>query len=453
MRGIVNLALNERRRPGVNTEVSAFYENGDVVEIVDSVFGDTIEGEDRWYKLSTGNFVWSGAVDVCVDCSFLPDDQRDHYLISYRQILQDGTGRPNLNTKEPSKILYATPVRLPADTESIRTNILVPENFTEALMQAVNKLNSKRKHVFVYIHGYQLFSSLKLDLLSSFVLNYMTHPENSIAKVLFLAWPGQGGPSRETVDDRSVRAGQQFTENNLWEIFKQLSSRLTAEGKTLNLLVHSFGHQLLNGMLNPDNNVGNIPDTTIFRNIFLMAPDITHLTAQNKGGTPINNFKDANGKDYHYEFSKLQDLANRVHVFHDKYDYLLYASTKKFVEKGELNSALTADERLCITRDYRNLGNHAFSKIDPQYNVITRFEYHDVETIVAEGTAGDQIDYPFRGLRPATREMIDDIWNFSDYRKVNIARILFNAQRFPDHHRYLYTCKPVVDKVLELLKQ
>jgi len=450
MRGIVTIELNERLRPGINAPISGFYSVGNIVNVVDSVLGDSYDSDDLWYKLSNGSYVWSGGVDVSADCSALPLEDRDHYLISYRKINPDG--RPNLDTKEPPDTLYFAPLRLPADSESIRVNPLPASVFASTVVQAVSKLAPQRKHVFIYIHGYQLFSSLKLDLLSSFVLNYMTHPDNTIAKVLFMAWPGQGGPSRKTVDDRSIRAGQQFTSHNLFRYFETLSEALKKEGRTLNLIVHSFGHQLLNGMLNPgEEHEAKIPSSKIFENIFLMAPDVTHLTVKKEGTTLRNYFKDKEGADYHYDFSRLNQIGKQVHVFHDKYDYLLYSSTKKFVEKGDLKKVKTPTERFAITANYRNLGNYGADKLAPDLPLVPPFHFHDIEELIAKGEMGDLIDYPFRIIRDRPRNDVDAVWKDANYDGINAGRIIFNAKRFPDHHRYLYTCKPVINKLLDLL--
>ena len=454
MRGIINRAINERLSPGVNAPVSASYEEGEVVDVRETVLGDLYDGENVWYKLNTGGYVWSGGVYVQRDFSGLKNEKdRDQFLISYRKIKRDA--RPDLDTKEPPDRLYFTPLRLPADTESIRVNELTPEVWVQGIIDSIKVLNDNRKHVFIYIHGYQLFSSLKLDLLSSFVLNYMNHPANKIAKVLFMAWPGQGGPGRKTVDDRSIRAGQQFTENKLFRYFEILSDKLKEEQKYLNLVIHSFGHQLLNGMLNPEKEQESIPQRPIFENVFLMAPDVSHITVKKfndiKDAKLRNYFKDNEGKDYYYQYSLLPKMANKVYVFHDKYDYLLYSSTKKFVNKGELNKAMTKADRLAITSNYRNLGNYGNCLID-QADWETGFEYRDVTKLVENAPLADLSDYPFQDIRKGPGKNVDTVWTDEDYDGINALRIIFNGKRFPDHHRYLFTCKPVVDEVLSLLK-
>ncbi|MCE6989621.1 alpha/beta hydrolase [Dyadobacter sp. CY323] len=447
MRGIVNTDLNERERPTVNSRIMQFYKAGDIVQIVDTVLGDPFDGDDVWFKLSNGAFVWNAAIDVDVDCSKLSDEDKNQWLICYRQV--DQQGRPDMFSKMAPKSLYFTPVRLPADSASIRVNDLVPDFFAEGVFQSVVNLKNPRKHVFVYIHGYQLLSSLKLDLLGSFVQNYMSQPLNNIAKVLFMSWPAQGGPSRKTVDDRSLKAGQEFVANGLFETFEKLSDKLKSRNKTLNLIVHSFGHQLLNGMLNPAAGEPDLlPNKKVFDNIFLMAPDITHLTVKTGGETIKNYFQDNDGIDFHYDFTKLKQIANNVHVFHDKYDYLLYSSTKKFVGMGNLNNVATPEARFTLTKNYRNLGNFG-DKIPEPIDRVQGINFFHVDDIAGDDEPTN--DFPFRRIRRSARKKVDDVWTNADYGGINTGSIVFNLKRFPTHHRYLFTSKTIVDRVLSLL--
>ena len=447
MKGIINTEVNERQRPNVNSRILQFYAVGDTINIVESVLGDPFDGEDIWYKLTNDAFVWSGAVDLQVDSSGLSEEDRNQWLISYRKVRDDG--RPDMFANTPADHLYFSPLKLPTDSSSVRLNDLVPNLFVNGIMNAVRNLANQRDHVFIYIHGFQLLSSLKLDLLESFVNNYMTHPGNKIAKVLFMSWPAQGGPARKTVDDRSIRAGQAFTEKGLWETFTLLSQALAAEGKFLNLVVHSFGHQLLNGMLNPASGAeSNLPGQ-IFENIFLMAPDVSHVTIKHGGEDLRNYFSDEGAEKFHYEYSRLKNIGKKVYIFHDKYDYLLYSSTKKFVGRNLKPDMLPID-RFNLTKDYRNLGNYgsrqtAFSELEPGFNFVS------LEDLIANNEPIVTNDFSFRPIRKEPGRLVDKVWTDADYDGINAGRIILNMKRFPEHHRYLFTCKPVVDEVLKLL--
>ena len=454
MRGVINTEINERRTPGVNSPITTFYKVGAIVEIEEAVIGDPYEGDDLWYKLKNGCYLWSGGVDIEADSAGLAPEDHDQYLISYRNIHPDG--RPNMNSKSPPDKLYFTPVRLPAESESIRVNELMPELFAESVMQSVRKFNRDRGNVLIYIHGYQpLFPSLKLDLFLGLVKSYLTHPLNSIAKVIFLSWPAHGGAGRKTTDDRSIKMGEHFSDMGMFKTFKVLSDKLKAEGRALNLIVHSFGHQLLNGMINPfpANPIPTDPTglKNVFENIFLMAPDISvHVTK--KGGKTLNNyFQDRDGRSFLYMYSGLTMLAKNVYVFHDKYDYLLYSSTKKFVGSRNLRGIDSPEKRFEITGDYRNLGNYGKVKIDQTIDE-EKFEFIDVDKLVTDGTPGKFSDFPFRhikGTRPANE--IEKVYANFDYSGINGEWIIFNINRFGSHHRYLFTCRPVVEKVLKLL--
>ena len=459
MRGTVNIDLNERRhRPSVNATISGTYKKGDIVEIEDAVLGDMYDGDDLWYKLKNGAFVWNGAVDVDVDCGRLSERDREHYLISYRNARPDG--KPDMFDQDPASSLFFMPVRLPVTEENIRLNHLLPGPFADGVMQSIGKLTNKgQRHVFVYIHGFQPFSSLKLDLFSSFVQNYLTHPKNKIAKVLFMVWPAQG-LSRKRADDRAIQAGKDFTSNKLWAGFEELSIRLRKEGKFLNLLAHSFGNQLLNGMVNPDNplDINNIPEH-IFENVFLMAPDVTHLTVR-KMADPNDPAKFINGArlrnffgredTFNYDYSGLTRLAKNVHVFHDQFDYLLYASTKKFVGSRNIRRV---DDRLALTKDYRNLGNYGESQILLPELLQAGFTFSNVQDLVSKTSPGNLCDFPFQKMKSgsAFEEEIKKVISDADYEGFGLLEILFNRRSFENYHKYVYTCKPVVDEVLRLL--
>lgn len=448
-RGVVNTEVNERQRPNVNSRILKYYPVGSTLHIVDEVLGDPYDGDDVWYKLANGAFVWAGAVDVEVNISELPEQDKFQWLISFRERRPDG--RPDMGSKDTPKSLYFTHVKLPADSSGVRLNDLMPNPFANGVLQSMKGLPDSRKHVFIYVHGYQLLSSLKLNLLEHFVNNYMRHAGNKIGKVIFMTWPAQGGPSRKTVDDRSIRAGQDFTRNGLWQTFEELSRVLSAEGKCLNLLVHSFGHQFLNGMINPEpEDVGKLPDSKIFENVFLMAPDVTHLTIKKGGANLKNYYNDRGAKQFHYQFSGLKDISKNVYVFHDKYDYLLYASTKKFVGAKTLTPDMTARQRFDITKDYRNLGNYG-TRQTAATDLEPGFQFISVEDLIDKNEPMPDGDYPFRRIRNGPGQVVDNVWDNADYAGVNSERVIFNAKRFPDHHRYLFTCRPVVDEVLRLL--
>ena len=438
MKGLVTMELNERQQnPGVNSPISRFYSENQVVEIADALIGDPYDGNNVWYRLKDGAYVWSGAVELIPECEQMTEQDKFQFLISYRQIGPDG--RINLNTKVPAKELYFAPLTLPASADNIIVNKLLPGPFATSVVQSVQKLKDRnRKHVFLYIHGYQAFPSLNLNLFTQFVENYMTQPANKIAKALFMVWPAQG-LSRKKSDDRALEAGREFTANNLFAVFAELSKQLTDNGMHLNLIVHSFGHQLLNGMVNPG--VGIPKD--IFENVFLMAPDVTHLVVK-KGGIKLRNYYSDSDEEIHYEYAPLTKLGKNIYVFYDDLDLLLYASTKKFVAKRDR-------DEITIMNDYRNLGNYGSDEILAPNEIEKGFNFISVRDLVKNTESANLLNFPYRDMPDHTQEVVKRVRNSADYSAVKDLDIFFHLQRYPSYHRYLFTCKPVVARVNELL--
>lgn len=439
MKGLVTMELNGRRQnPGVNAPISAFYSENQVVDIAEALIGDTYDGNNVWYKLKDGGYVWSGAIELIPECEHMMELDKHQFLISYRQAGPDG--RIDLNNKIAAKELYFAPIVLPATHDSIKVNKLLPGPFATSVVQSVQKLNDpRRKHVFLYIHGYQAFPSLKLNLFTQFVENYMTQPDNKIAKALFMVWPAQG-LSRKKSDDRALEAGRAFTSNHLFDTFTELSRQLKNNGMYLNLIVHSFGHQLLNGMINPlPNGVGQI-----FENIFLMAPDVTHLAVKKGGGKLRNYYFSGDDDKVHYLYAPLTTIGKNINVFYDDMDLLLYASTKKFVYKSDRDDP-------AIMNDYRNLGNYGCSQISPATDVEKGFSFFSVLDLVKDGESGGLLNFPYCDMPVHTQRVVKRVRDLADYGAVKDLDIFFHLQRYPSYHRYLFTCKQVVAKVNDLL--
>ncbi|HLO39316.1 MAG TPA: hypothetical protein VK173_12525, partial [Lacibacter sp.] len=131
-----------------------------------------------------------------------------------------------------------------------------------------------------------------------------------------------------------------------------------------------------------------------------------------------------------------------------KYDYLLHVGTKKFLEKGmRKNPSAKELEKI---REYRALGNFADTML-PNGLKELGFKFYNVEELIRENEDVDYYDFPFRQLKTKMKKSIDRLWDSSDYREVKFFQTLFSVGRTPDHHRYLFTCKQVVNKVQELL--
>jgi hypothetical protein len=135
-------------------------------------------------------------------------------------------------------------------------------------------------------------------------------------------------------------------------------------------------------------------------------------------------------------------------VFYNKYDYLLYISSKKFFDHKAYRDARSAAERLAVTEKYRNLGNYGLSQLTSHLDFIAV----DVDALLDDGDPGDPLFFPIKKLKgSSTGRQIDQVWNDADYAGINGGRVLFRANKIPNHHRYLFTCRPVVEKVHTLL--
>ena len=443
MRAIINTTLDRQSQRQANGSVAGPYlEQGTEIQIERAEYRN---GNTLWYILPNQVQVISHCAEIEL-YSDLSEKDQDQLFICYRQL--DHEGHPVVEIEDvPDTLFFAN-----FNARPLRPNFLSPQIFTNIVMQSLERLNDdSRKHVFIYVHGFDWEPGLKIDLHSQFLQSYFNHPENSIAKVLYFSWPSFGW--RKNIDDRSVDAGQKFTENGLFEYFRLLSETLHAEGKTLNLIVHSFGHQLLNGMVTPAN-TQNIPDE-IFDHIFLMASDITYLAFQ-KNGVRLRN---SNGKNFEYNFGPLKRLSDHIHVYYNPLDYLLYISTKGYNGNKKIANFDPKPDSQGITADYRTLGNYGsgiFDEPESGLNIEEGIEFYNIQELLTEGDPGDPQYYPF--LNVTDERGIMTIENArktpdSDYSGFKLLRTFWRKELFMTHHQYLFTCKPVVDHVLGILNQ
>jgi hypothetical protein len=470
MKGVVTRELNRRTsRPSVNSFSPGFHEVGDTVFIAFAVAGDVFEGNNIWYKLKSGEFVWSGAIgDVEIEPTDYqnPEDRRQ-YMLCYREV--DRNHFPNIRSQKVDTTLRFATLDLPQSPDTIQVFDVTPVDIANTIIADIKKLNnSNRKNVVIYIHGYDFLKGLKVDLLSQFVLNYTSHPFNTIAKVLFFSWPANG--QRSVADDRAVEHGLDFVKNDLFrKFFVTLSQLLGNHGLTLNLVVHSFAHQLLNGILNatridsipidpkkprpnpPNINPQNLPlASPTFEKVILLASDVTHLAIKSlKGEEMVNNFERI-GSPVPYDYSNLQHIAQEVHVFYDEYDYLLYASSKKF--NGSNFSLKLPVPPVTPSEDYRNLGNYGDTLASLQ-SIFPNSSFHHVQTVLQNGNPGNRLFYSFVNLGTSDKfkTIIDNTRANNSYKKINDIRTFIHSDLFAAHHRYLFSSRQVVDEILRIL--
>jgi hypothetical protein len=451
MKGIVNQPLNNRLSPSVNAKILGFFNIDQQISVRNAVLGDSYEGEDKWYRIADGSYVWSGAVDLITECDELSDEDRIQWLISYRRLRGN---KPDLGADKPDTRLYFSRITLPVEEASISFDTRInTDRFIDDFVQHLASKNGRHGNVLIYVHGYELKSraSLKMDLFCHMAQNYFSHPDNRFDKIIFLMWPGEGKGNRREVDDKSLIAGEDFSKNGLFETFSKLSSGLNQINVSLNLMVHSFGHQFLNGMLNPPDANHKPAENNIFKNVFLMAPDITHLSAAEGGVVLKNNFESDSGrKEFRYDLSLLKKLASDVYVFYDSDDYLLYVSTKKFVGPAKLDFG-DRKSRFELSKDYRNLGNYGITQLSER--VPLAFNYENVAGLLNRIRPLESLMYPFDLQRRLVRKAMRQVEADADYTDINIGKILFNINQFPDYHRYAFTCEPVVERVMKIMAQ
>lgn len=430
-----------RQRPHFNAaQLEDLYIN-DIIGIKDIVEGEEKEANDEWYLLDWDRtaYVWSGAAEVDSSPLSFPDSEDFiHYLISFRKI--DSLGRPDDSSKEiPDKLSFQRVV-LPATYKSLEMS--ENENdFIDRIIADVGVLDQSKKHVFIYVPGYQPVRNLGLSLWSDFVRNYMSDARSSIAKVLFFTWPNHE-LGRKTIDDRANEAGKLFAEKELYSFFVKLSERLLQEGKTLSLILHSFAHQVLNGFLT--SNITYNSRSKIFHRVFLMAPDIVQ-GAFNVNGITVKNYHVADGgeSDIHFNLNNIRHITKSTHIFYDEYDYLLHTSTKK--------AAKPLENDIIKIKDYRNLGNYGcLSHVPPDV-----YQYNLQELLKTRSSQKRDNNFIFKNLADKNKlrnKMNDVISGAKGYNKIgDFFAVLFNAGKFTKHHRYLFTSRVVVEEVISIL--
>ncbi|MCF2518545.1 alpha/beta hydrolase [Dyadobacter sp. CY351] len=435
---MIGIIKNDLRPETQKPKGKGFFEKGNLVQINGGKFHDDV----LWYQVDDGIEINSFEVEVDL-YSGLPERHQSQFYICYRKLNAQNAPIESEVSDAPDKLYFSH-----LSSPSVKVNNWLPNIFANAVAQSV--VGKAEKDVFVYIHGYDWQPGLKLDLAARFVQSYMNHPDSTVAKVLYFGWPSYGG--RRDADDRSIEFGKSFTQKGLFRYFKLLSEALQKQGQSLNLIVHSYGHQLLNGMINPGEGSRHLLPGKIFQNIFLMAPDITHLSIQKNGVLLRNPKKTRKGRHYHYDLSPLKDLGARVHIYHNSADYLLYVSSKQSYGIDHVFFDNRPDS-MGITTDYRTLGNYGKDIFDEADSVLTLeqgFNFVNVQQLVSEAGEAPR-NLAFFPFRNNTNSALAEAWK-GNYRNIKTLEGLFKGDLLLPHHQYLFTCKAVVDDVLRKLR-
>ncbi len=201
MRALIIENTFSKERPNTFSKNVKEYARGMIVELSEPVFSEEAGSDSQWYNLedsseAANEYLPEDCVRIHITCSSLPVPDQTQYLIAYHQVNADGTIKVD-RKNAPDQLCFA-PVKLPHTESELKVNHWTKEMLSNTIVNSLNGLKDTQRHVFIYIPGYQLqiLNQTRLDLLAGFTLSYLAHPDNSIAKVLFLSWPAQSGPKR-----------------------------------------------------------------------------------------------------------------------------------------------------------------------------------------------------------------------------------------------------------------
>ncbi len=203
---------------------------------------------------------------------------------------------------------------------------LSPQNVQDIVQDIAGKLQLvDNKNVLFFIHGYHPFQkSLHLKLLDNLINEYGCDDSAKFGAIVFFSWPNRGLIWKE--DDEAYKIGE-ILATRFTGIFSGLSNLCKTNGATLNLMCQSFGHHILNSIVQ-----NRLNTELLFDKIFLMAADIPNQCLKNPDGVRIKNKVGKDPKHISYNFIELSLFCNEVHIFHDPYDVILAASKSYFLK-------------------------------------------------------------------------------------------------------------------------
>ena len=194
---------------------------------------------------------------------------------------------------------------------------VVTDRLCAAVRSDLRRQDDAHRDVLFFIHGHRLsLPGLRLGLLRELHDRYVGGPRGPVGVIVFFSWPDRGWPWSE--DDEAYRAGRAF--------FAQGSGLLAALSDAANgrlhLLVQSFGHHLLAGMVAQA--VAEQHDAPPFRACLLVGADVPQ-EAIGAGGVRVSSRRDA-GRSY--RFDRMDRLGERTVVYYDRRDRILPGSRR-----------------------------------------------------------------------------------------------------------------------------
>ena len=262
-----------------------------------------------------------------------------HFILTNFKTKQKNGKRITIrNSNELSKKgdLYYTDIKISAPRPSDNTlkkkcltiEKLKRSNYQkliDAIVANVTSSSVNKKDVLIFTHGYTpLPKSHKLSLLYDLNEGYVQGRSN-IGTILYFSWPGFGLSMSNNLS-AAYQVGQDLAKH--FQFFSDLSIALASAQSKLHLMVQSWGHRVLCGVLNKLD-LRTSPFRSkhrVFQNVFLMAADCPSNSLQQNGVT--NAFRN-------YNLRRLKYMTNSTFVFYDKEDGILEISKNQVELKLE----------------------------------------------------------------------------------------------------------------------
>ncbi|MDD9987549.1 MAG: alpha/beta hydrolase [Spirochaetaceae bacterium] len=184
-----------------------------------------------------------------------------------------------------------------------------------AVRADLRRQGDEHRDVLFFIHGHRLWlPGLRLGLLRELHDRYVAGPRGPVGVIVFFSWPDRGWPWLE--DDEAYASGDDFFARGSG----LLAALRDAAGGRMHLLVQSFGHHLLAGMV--ARAVAEGHDRPPFRSCLLAGADVPQASI-GSGGVILTSRGDA-GRSY--RFDQMHRLAERTVVYYDPRDRILPAA-------------------------------------------------------------------------------------------------------------------------------
>lgn len=364
----------------------------------------------------------------------------NHYFLTCLHV--DDCNLTNLLKDSPKRdgTVYYHKYRLKDEIEDkLTVEKLDPPAENEIVTDILQELQNtdKGKDVLFYVNGYVPGKgSLKLESLYNLHEKYVEGNSN-IGLIIFFCWPGYG-VKLLTEGKKAYKVGERLYDYQIGFIEK-LSNRLKEENRNLHLMTQSFGNRVLAGFSNAMDLRNrrfkvNEERTPLFKNIFMMAPELPAAALRKEG-------IEKHGR--RYNIRRLSNSAEAIHIFYDEYDYILKGASR-------LMEITYRDKRKSLLRRRRNkrLGLVGYKDNRPFEN----FYFHNANEAPSDLPPIDENRFSktfrqilrigFKGLRNTSSENKKGL-----SRRVKIFIKTIENSNMNTRHRYFITSEKVVTKV------